>query len=114
MALSNLTENESEVVFQCLRCVATGEVILNDWEFRTVFGIEFQTLVDIVSCLPSIDESREEVRLAINNSLNNLLGYPHRRESLWNNYISVPQQEVARILAKWRGAPIGRYFEGVE
>src|SRR5689334_20281880 len=105
MALNNLTEEETDVVFQCLRCVATGEVILNDSEFPTLFGIEFNTLKEIVRSLPNIDESKEEIQLAINNSLNNLLGYPHGRHSRWSNYISVSQSEVARIFSKWRGAP---------
>jgi hypothetical protein len=114
MPLSNLTDEEKEVVFQCLRCVATGEIILNDWEFQTVFGIEFETLEEIVRSLPVIDESKEEVRLAINNSLNNLLGYPHGRHTEWSNYISVPQAEVARIFTKLRGENIGGYFKGIQ
>jgi hypothetical protein len=114
MALNNLTEEETQVVFQCLRCIATGEVILNDREFQTIFGIEFEALKEIVRLLPDIDESKEEVRLAINNSLNNLLGYPHGQHSKWSKYITVPQAEVARILSKWRGEPVGSYFRGIQ
>ena len=72
MVLKNLTEKETEVVFQCLRCVATGKVIFDDWEFQTIFGIEFAIMKEIVRSLPNIDESKKEVQLAINNSLNNL------------------------------------------
>lgn len=114
MALNNLTDAETEVVFECLRCVATGEVILNDWEFQTVFGIEFETLEKIVQALPHIDESQEETQLAINNTLNNLLGYPHGCHVQLSNYISVPQTEVARIFLKWRGEPIDDYFEDIQ
>lgn len=112
MALNNLTDAETKIVFECLQCVATGEVILNDWEFSILFGITFKTLEQIVRDLPDIDESKNEVQLAINNSLNNLLGYPHGRHLQWSNYISVPPQEVARIYSKWRGESIGYYFEG--
>jgi hypothetical protein len=114
MALNNLTEEETETVFQCLRCVARGKVILNDWEFQTIFGIEFETLKEVVRSLPNIDESTEEVRLAINSSLNNLLGYPHGKHSMWGKYIDVPQAEVARVFSKWRGEPVSSYFEGVQ
>ena len=113
MTLSNLTEVETEVVFECLRCVASGEIILNDWEFQTVFGIEFKTLEQIVTAIPNLDDSTDEVQLAINNSLNNLLGYPHGRHATWSSYISVPQHEVARILSKWRGEPVSNYVEGI-
>ena len=114
MPLKNLTDAETEVVFECLRCVATGEVILNDWEFQTVFGIKFEALLEIVRALPIIDESKEDVQLAVNNALNNLLGYPHGCHAQWANYISVPQPEVARIFSKWRGESIGSCFEGIQ
>lgn len=113
MTLSNLSEAETEIVFQCLRCVGSGEVILNDWEFQTLFGISFQEFQGVVNALPAIDESNEIVHLAINNSLNNLLGYSHGRSSKWSTYISVPPAEVARVFSKWRGEPIPSYFEGI-
>ena len=114
MPLRNLTEAETEIVFECLRCVATGEVILNDWEFQTLFGIEFALLEKIVEDIPNIDESTEEVQLAINNTFANLLGYPHGRHDRWAKYISAPQSEVARIFSKWRGERVGSYFDGIQ
>lgn len=114
MALSNLTDIETEIVFECLRCVATGEIILDDFEFDTLIGIDFESFGKLVGELPRINESDQETHLAINNSLVNLLWYPHGCHAKWSNYISVPQSEVARILAKWRGETINNYFEGIQ
>ncbi len=42
--------------------------------------------------------------LAINNSFNNLLGYPTRnKQELWPKFISVSGIELARIFDKWKG-----------
>jgi hypothetical protein len=113
VALHNLTDGETEVVFQCLRCVASGEVILNDWEFQTLFGIEFETLEHIVASLPDIDEDAEDAQLAINNSMAHLLGYPHNREARMKKYVLVPLVEVARIFSKWRGEPLDSYINAL-
>jgi hypothetical protein len=114
MSLRNLTAQETEVVFQCLRCVAAGEIVRDDWEFQTLFGIEFDTLRDIVRALPAIDESKEEVTLAINNSLNNLVGCSQADHGAWSKYIAVSPEEVARIFSKWRGGPLAGYFESIK
>lgn len=103
MTLNNLTDAETEVVFDGLRCVAAGDVILNNGEFRILFGITFDRLEDSVRRLPDIDESDQDVQLAINNALNNLLGYPHGRDARFLAHVVVPRQEVARIFWKWRG-----------
>lgn len=56
--------------------------------------------------------------IAINNSLNNLLGYPATNgNEEWPKFISVARGEVARIFDKWRGkSPLTspksqRYFD---
>ena len=47
------------------------------------------------------DAERQD--LAVNNALNNLLGYPHGKESSWSEFISADPTEVADVLARWRG-----------
>jgi hypothetical protein len=111
MPLADLTAAEREVVYDCLKCVAAGEVIAHDWEFHSLFGLEPREFQAVVGAWPKIDDKEEVVELAINNSLNSLLGLvdadtfarhiPHRRE------------EVARIFSKWRGMSAGSYVEGL-
>ncbi len=43
-----------------------------------------------------IDDMRSDIRaLAV--------GYPHEKEAVWSQFISVPEEEVDRIFDKWRG-----------
>jgi len=109
MSLSNLNSAEADVVFQCLRCVAAGQIIRDDWEFQTLFGIEFGTLQEIVGRLPAIDDSQEDVILAINSSMNNLL--ERASDPRWSAYVSAPPSEVARVFSRWRAGEANRYFE---
>jgi hypothetical protein len=54
------------------------------------------------------------VILAVNNSLNNLLGYPTTpTDQEWPKFISANRQEVKRIFDKWRGEKIEGYFDGI-
>ena len=99
---------------QTLRLPRAGEIIRNDWEFHTLFGIEFATLENIVRMLPAIDDSEEDVALAINNSMNNLFGYPHGGQSKWHTFLSVSPSEVHRVLTKWRGHSVASSFEGIQ
>jgi hypothetical protein len=46
---------------------------------------------------------------AINNSFNNLLGYPTRnKQELWPKFISVSGIELSHIFDKWKGRPARR------
>lgn len=113
MPLAQLTDDEKALVFECLKCVAAGKVTLHDWEFQTIMGIEVKDLLAVVNKWPEVDDSEEVVFLAINNSMNNLLGYPHGKHFMWSEFIHAPQSEIARVFAKWRGDPVSSYFDGI-
>ena len=56
----------------------------------------------------------EKVKLAISNSINNLLGYPHGcSEEVWSQYISVSEDELGKIFLKWTAGKGKTYFEGL-
>jgi hypothetical protein len=57
-----------------------------------------------LSLWPGLDEADKSVVIAINNSFNNLLGYPARNgDEEWPKFISVTRGEVERIFDKWKG-----------
>jgi hypothetical protein len=112
MALSDLTASEQQTVRECLAAAADGP-FFPDWEFQTLFGVERSEVKIVLDAWPNIDETNESVFLAINNSMNNLLGYPHGLEREWSHYISAHPEDVARILQKWRGERISNYFDGL-
>jgi hypothetical protein len=60
--------------------------------------VEVRAIADV---WPSIG-NRESTELAINNSLNNLVGYPHGCDGIWSQWIAAPPRELLRLLAKLR------------
>lgn len=99
--LANLSTQEQQVIFECLKAAAKGP-FFPDWEFHLLFGIERLTLSDILAKWPDVDESSEDTVLAINNAMGNLIGYPQGEIDQWSKYISVSPEEVLRILKKWK------------
>ena len=112
MALEDLTSDEKKVVLQCLRASVEGS-FFPEWEFSTLFGLTRAEVQEVIQRWPVDDTSDEMAALAINNAINNLLGYPHRKEEEWSKYISVSREEVHSIFRKWRDDEVARYFNGL-
>lgn len=103
MSLANLDEGEREVVRECLRAAVEGP-FFPEWEFETIFGLKRDDVARVLQSWPELNEAEESVVLAINNSFNNLLGYPTRnKQETWPKFISVSGIELARIFDKWKG-----------
>src|SRR5262245_9914132 len=100
MALAALDERDIDIVAECLACVASGGIIEHDSECSTLFGMDFSRFKSIAAAWPRVDAERGEVDMAVINSLNNLLGYPHGRERLWSKFISVSPDDVRTVLEK--------------
>jgi hypothetical protein len=105
-----MTDDE-RIIGECLRAAVEGP-FFPDWEFSLLFGLERHEVAAVLASWPRTDDP--EVRdLAVNNALNNLLGYPHKKMSVWSDYISVSPAEVAAVFRRWRGEGPGggTYFE---
>ena len=103
MPLKDLTSAEQGIISECLRAAVEGP-FFPMWEFQTLFGLEHHEVAGIAFAGVPLDDSCADVALAINNALNNLTGYPHGCDNVWDTYISVPPAEVRRIFDKWRGS----------
>lgn len=105
-----MSTREWQTILECLKASANGPFFDHDDEFATIFGIdrsELKKVIDewwIEDAVPS-----HEVLLAINNSMNNLLGYPHGKYHLWSDYISVSPKEVRRVHEKWQNEQVPLY-----
>jgi len=99
--LSNLDQSEREIVRQCLSATVNGP-FFPEWEFHTLFGMERDEVESILESWPDLNEANVAVQLAINNSLGNLIGFPHGREKEWPHFISVSSEAVEGIFRKWR------------
>ncbi len=100
MPLQNLTPAEIDVIGECIRASLHGPFFEGE-SLHTLFGLWEAELEEIARAWPDVDENQENVQLAINNALNMLLMYPHRRWDVWPEYISVAPKQVAEIYAKW-------------
>lgn len=109
MHLERLTEAESRIVGEVLRAAANGP-FFPDWEFHTLFGLERQQVREIADRwpLPIIDP--EVVTVAVNNSFNNLLGYPHRKDDVWSGWLSVDRPTLNDLFNHLRGRRGENYF----
>lgn len=101
MSLRRLSRREKRIVFECLRAMGLGD-FLPDRCFHTLMGIERSELEMIIASIPYISDLDIRVFLAINNSMNNLLGYPHNCGDIWFDYISAHRDEVEQVFRKWR------------
>lgn len=116
----HIPEKDKRVILECLKAAALGP-FFPDWEFSTLLGLGRKEVEKVVADWPHIDWSDQNVILAVNNSINNLLGYPHNMMKEWPKYISVGPDEVNRVYQSWRkameqpstGADSKGYFDGL-
>jgi hypothetical protein len=99
--LAQLDERERQIIFECLRAAADGP-FFPEWEFHTLFGLERKEVKHFAEMCPEIDDSNEQAAKAISNSMNHLIGYPHKMGKAWQEFISASPSEVERIFRKWR------------
>ena len=50
---------------------------------------------------------------ALNNAMNNLLGYPHGKHDAWTKYFDFTPEELRAVFVKWRGDAPRSYGEGL-
>ncbi|QDF03971.1 hypothetical protein [Myxococcus xanthus] len=93
---------DEKIIEECLRAAVEGP-FFPDWEFPVLFGLDRAEVAAILASWPVWDDPAKQ-KLAINNSLNNLLGYPHKKWALWPQYISASPEEVKAVFARWRKA----------
>ena len=108
MTLAELTNQEREIVHRCLRVAADDPAFFPDWEFHTLFGVTRPEFVALVDQWPALDESSEDVRAAISNAMNNLLGYPHGQEKRWSSLFEFSTDDLLRVFAKWGKSQLAR------
>ncbi|MFZ3214454.1 MAG: hypothetical protein WA192_00160 [Candidatus Acidiferrales bacterium] len=102
MDFDSLSDMDKTTVGEALRAAADGP-FFPDWEFHTLFGLERTDVRAIADAWPRPAASHEDLKLAVTNSLNNLLGYPHGNEAVWSKWISVEPRELRELLNRLRG-----------
>jgi hypothetical protein len=90
--------SQQRLVGECLDAIVRG-TYLPDWEFSTVMGNSREEVSAVASAWPVVGI---DTFWAVNNTLNNLLGYPHGQWNELTNVLGVKQQAVAEVLKVWR------------
>ncbi len=95
------SKSYNKIISECLNAVVNGP-FFPDWEFATLFGLTREEIKKILDKWPAVDEENEDIKIAINNSFNNLLGYPIANDDKWPEYISINRNKLRVIFADWR------------
>lgn len=101
MVPAHFSDADLRTVRECLQAAAHGP-FFPDWEFHTLFGLTRGQFVDVAESWPNLDFTDRNSRLALNNAVGNLLGYPHGRERQWPDFISLTPEELGRWWDTWR------------
>jgi hypothetical protein len=113
MDLRNLSDADKTTIGQALRAAANGP-FFPDWEFHTLFGLQRAEVRAIADGWPEPSAPPDNVARAVNNSLNNLLGYPHDEDAVWSQWLSVDRKQLSNIFNRLRGRQNESYFDRME
>jgi hypothetical protein len=100
MSSTDLSVRQNLIFRECLNAVVNGPFIPN-CEFSIVFGLEKYEVAFVLNQWDRIDKNDCAVKLAINNTLNNLLGYPIVHREQWSAFISISEEELHDMFDEW-------------
>lgn len=107
-AIHALAEWEVTAIGDCLHAAAYGPFFVRTGkhpdmgDFHPIFGLWLDELRTVADAWPNTGNlDPETVDLAVNNSMNNLLGYPHGQIEAWKDFIAATPEEVASVLRHW-------------
>lgn len=105
MSVSDLTEQEQAVVYDCLRAAAEGP-FLAEREFGALFGMGRSEVSSVMRARPRVDRSDETVSLVISNAIANLLGRTHTMPEERRRWVPASDEEIVAVLGKWHDATV--------
>ena len=110
MDLHQISDSDKALIGQVLRAAAVGP-FFPDWEFHTLFGLTREEVRSVADAWPNVDLGSTDVARAVNNALNNLLGYPHGKDAVWPQWMSVDRLQLDKLLSRLRNAAGESYFD---
>jgi NADH:ubiquinone oxidoreductase subunit E len=101
MSFAKLTQNEKQIILQCLNAILNGSFL--EHEFHARLGIEIEDLSQVVSTYPNIEDSDDNSNetIAINNCLNEVCHGISFLEREWREWFNVQRSEVDEVYRKW-------------
>lgn len=99
MSINDCSKNELDIIKKCL-LVCFDEEIFPDYIFHTIFGIDRKVYSILIHQFPEIDLRNASMRLAVMNSINNILGCPHKKSEIIEKSINCNKIELKEIRRK--------------
>jgi hypothetical protein len=101
-----LPAEDVKAISECLNAAAFGP-FFPDWEFPILFGFQRSEVQVIAKNFSASTVVTEEIKMVVQASIGNLLGYPHQMEDRWAKWISVSPERVGVAMDLWAKA-LGR------
>lgn len=95
-----LSPHEIEIIGKAIYAWVEGPFI-DDWEFPIVCSLERHEMALIAQSWPG-NQHEVSAKFAVSYTMNNLIGYPHRKDEEMKKRIGATREELQTIFAKWR------------
>jgi hypothetical protein len=103
MSITELSYKDRETIIEVANATVEGPFFPED-EFQTLIGLSREEFKKIVNRCSDISKPSKLCKIAINNAIINMLGYPHGCEEVWSEYISVSSSELQKVFERWKAA----------
>jgi hypothetical protein len=99
-----LSPNTKAIIGECLRAAAYGPFFVDStnpadpfWEVHSLFGLTIEELREVSDTWPN--SINPNTNLAVQNSLGNLVGYPHGMNGeIWSKWLSSTRADIEALL----------------
>lgn len=119
-AVDRLAESDRDLVRSALVAAVEGPYF-PDWEIGTLLALDRDELRAVLAAWPAAtavvtwEADAERVQfVAVNNVLNNLIGYPHGEWKRLSSELGADAEDLVRLLGAWRGDSPAGYFDAIE
>lgn len=118
---AQLSGSDRDLIGRCLRAAVDGPYF-PEWEVDFIIGFSKNELGEIADAWPDsvriearAQEPDEAQRVAVNNVLNNFIGYPHGHwDELSRDLGGATEARLIELLSAWRGEIVEGYAEAIE
>ena len=105
MPLEKFSNEEKQIVLSCLRAIANGPFIKDDWELHSRLGTPRSTLSRLIKIWPQVDDSVDDSdeTLAINGVMNEVCNGVYFADADWLTWFNnVDEASIRAVCKKWK------------
>ena len=110
--VKRVSQDDQDLICRALHAAVDGPYF-PEWEFGALIGIDRSEVAEILADWPNAtvttsweSDPAKVQRIAVNNVLNNLIGYPHGRWAELKLRLGADPHEVRALLEHWHASTI--------